>query len=253
MKPWSSAEFSRLQAVDFVLTDVDDTLTNGGQLESPTLNALERLARAEIKVVPVTAASAGWGSLKASMWPVAAVIAENGGVSFERSAIGLERHLFDDPARADRDRLMTALQAAFPDLQPALDAPYRQTCLAFQRYSNPQDNQRILNFLNSLGANGTVNSMWILAWFGTRDKFKASSRLLTSRFGVRPDDFAARVLYAGDSENDEVMFQALPLSVGVSTVRHHALKNWPTWITDGPGGPGFVEIADRLIAAKAAL
>ena len=51
-----SADFAD---VEFVLTDMDDTLTYRGRLAGATFDALERLQEAGIKVIPVTAAPAG--------------------------------------------------------------------------------------------------------------------------------------------------------------------------------------------------
>lgn len=55
--------------------------------------ALERLQNAGIKVIPVTAAPAGWCDQMAWMWPVDGVIGENGGVFFRRQndGRGIER------------------------------------------------------------------------------------------------------------------------------------------------------------------
>jgi len=47
------------------------------------------------------------------------------------------------------------------------------------------------------------------------------------------------------------MFAFFPNSVGVATVKRHAMPAWPRWVTIGGGGAGFVEVADRLVAARA--
>ena len=69
-----------LQNIRFVLTDMDETLTYKGRLQARTYQSLEMLQHAGIKVIPVTAASAGWADQMARMWPVDGVIAENGGL-----------------------------------------------------------------------------------------------------------------------------------------------------------------------------
>src|SRR5260370_42637533 len=84
MKDLSLASRSTLASVCFVLTDVDDTLTCRGRLSARTYDALERLQRAGVKVIPVTAASAGWCDQMARMWPVDGVVAENGGLFIQR-------------------------------------------------------------------------------------------------------------------------------------------------------------------------
>jgi hydroxymethylpyrimidine pyrophosphatase-like HAD family hydrolase len=250
MQPWSEAADTALHSIDFLLTDVDDTLTHDGRLESETLAALETLQRAGITVIPVTAASAGWASLIASMLPVASVIAENGGLSFEASVTGLHKRYFDSSSLGALAGLGRNLAAAFPDLQPSMDAPYRETTLAFKRFASEAENARVLSWLKAAGAGGTVNSLWLLAWPGTWNKLEMAKRVLDQKFSLCVDQMKSRVLYAGDSLNDEVMFKTLPLTVGVSTVPNHNLTDWPAWITDGPGGRGFVEVAEKLVALR---
>lgn len=249
MVPWVQAPEPMLAAIHTVVTDVDDTLTRDGSLEGATLEALSRLQRAGIRVIPATAASAGWGSLMASMWPVDAVIAENGGVSFTRDEDKVTRHL-DAGDHLALAELADSLRAAFPELEAADDQPYRESSLAFRRLPSVEANQRILDALPSLGASGTVNSLWLLAWPGQRDKLSATRAFLARHCGQDMAQIRDRILYVGDSQNDQVMFAGLPYTVGVSTVAQHVLESWPRWITQGPGGAGFVEVAERLIAAR---
>src|SRR5260370_20194893 len=80
MKPFIEFPAALSSKIRFVLTDVDDTLTDGPRLPGATYLAVERLQDAGITVIPVTAAPAGWCDLMARMWPVGAVIGENGGL-----------------------------------------------------------------------------------------------------------------------------------------------------------------------------
>lgn len=70
----------RWRDVQWLFTDVDDTLTWQGALPWQTLKALTELRDAGIRVVPVTGACAGWCDHIINAWPVDAVIGENGGV-----------------------------------------------------------------------------------------------------------------------------------------------------------------------------
>ena len=70
---------ARSRAVCLVLTDGGDTLTEGARLRAAAFDALERLRDGGFWIIPITAAPAGWCDLKCRMWPVAAVIGENGG------------------------------------------------------------------------------------------------------------------------------------------------------------------------------
>jgi hydroxymethylpyrimidine pyrophosphatase-like HAD family hydrolase len=53
----------------------------------------------------------------------------------------------------------------------------------------------------------------------------------------------SRWVFFGDSQNDEPMFAAFPFSIGVRNVERFLdrLVHKPAWITDAPGGDGFVE------------
>lgn len=87
-----------LQNIRFVLTDMDETLTYKGRLQARTYQSLEMLQHAGIKVIPVTAASAGWADQMARMWPVDGVIAENGGLFLTRNTIehGINRYFWHE-------------------------------------------------------------------------------------------------------------------------------------------------------------
>jgi hypothetical protein len=73
--PWDEVPDAVAAGIEVVFTDVDDTVTRDGRLHGATLDAMEALGLAGVRVVPVTAASAGWGSAMIAMWPVAALFA----------------------------------------------------------------------------------------------------------------------------------------------------------------------------------
>ena len=102
------------------------------------------------------------------------------------------------------------------------------------------------------GAWATVNSVWVLGWFGEFDKLAMTRRMLAELFATDIDRDAERCLYIGDSLNDAPMFGFFPYSVAVATVRHYVgrMPALPRWITNGAGGAGFVEIADRLLGGR---
>jgi hypothetical protein len=61
-----------------VFSDIDDTLTTDGQLVPQAYVALDTLRRAGLRVILITGRPAGWCDHIARMWPVDAVIGENG-------------------------------------------------------------------------------------------------------------------------------------------------------------------------------
>ena len=78
-------------------------------------------------------------------------------------------------------------------------------------------------------------------------------RLLDAELGIDAERAPGRVLFIGDSPNDEPMFRAFPVSVGVANIRRVAarMSHLPAYVTRGEGGAGFVELAEHLLAARA--
>ncbi len=258
MRPFEQFPAAAAARIRYVLSDVDDTLTDGPRLPGAAYTAIERLQTAGITVIPVTAAPAGWCDLIARMWPVGAVIGENGGLCFRHDrATGLiERQYWAEPAeRAEaggRLALLAAdIAAALPGCEIAHDQRYREVTLAF-RNRDAALSEQILAQLRNAGAHATLNSIWVLGWFGDFDKLAMTRRMLAGLLATDIDRDADSCLYIGDSLNDAPMFGFFRHSVGVSTVRHYAdrLPALPDWITQGAGGAGFVEVADALLAGR---
>lgn len=257
MKPLAQSVSADFAGVDFVLTDMDDTLTYRGRLSGATYAALERLHTGGIKVIPVTAAPAGWCDQMARMWPVDAVIGENGGISMRRNGRDVERAYWHGVAALGE--VQTRLQqlrdealARLPSVRLAADQPFRLTSLAFERPATPEATADLGAFLRTSGADTTINSLWVLAWLGGYDKLTAARRLMRDVYGVDVDAQRERIVYVGDSTNDAPMFRHFQRSVGVSTVVEYLseIEQPPAWITHGPGGDGFVEVADAVLSAR---
>ena len=70
MQPLSDFPKDTLKNIRFILTDIDDTLTENGRLPAKSYQALERLKQAGLKVIPITGRPAGWCDQIARMWPV---------------------------------------------------------------------------------------------------------------------------------------------------------------------------------------
>ena len=82
MQPLSDFPKDTLKNIRFILTDIDDTLTENGRLPAKSYQALERLKQAGLKVIPITGRPAGWCDHIARMWPVDGVVGENGAFYF---------------------------------------------------------------------------------------------------------------------------------------------------------------------------
>jgi len=246
------------RAVRFILTDMDETLTYKGRLGARTYAALERLQDAGIKVIPVTAAPAGWCDQMARMWPVDGVIGENGGFFFHREgAHDVTRRYWHTPS--DLEGVTARLTAVsrqivenIPGAELADDQPFRSTSLAFKRSGSAELQQRVVAAMRADGLDATINNLWLLGWSGGYDKLAMTRRIMREVYGVDIEQGRGEILYSGDSTNDAPMFGFFEHTVGVSTVREYEaeIPKMPNWITDGPGGSGFVEIADAVIASK---
>lgn len=258
MRDLVEADSSTFRGVRFVLTDMDETLTYQGRLAARTYDALERLQAAGVKVIPVTAAPAGWCDQMARMWPVDGVIGENGGFFFRRSpeGHGLTRHFWhpdaDRPSVTERlAGIAGQVRDAVPGARFAEDQPFRLTSVAFSQPEDLDTRAAIVAALREAGADVTVNNLWVLGWLGGYDKLAMTRRTL-AHYGVDVDADRDAVLYVGDSTNDAPMFGFFRHTVGVSTVVRYLseIPTPPNWIAAGPGGAGFVEAADAVIRSR---
>ena len=77
--------------------------------------------------------------------------------------------------------------------------------------------------------------------------------LFQREFGADVATLLDSTLFIGDSPNDEPMFAYFPISVGVANIQSqlHCLQRRPAYVAAGHGGAGFVEMAERLLAARA--
>ena len=102
MRPLAELDARGIRALLF---DIDETLTTEGKLTAQAYAALERLHAAGKKVVAVTGRPAGWCDHIARMWPVDAVVGENGAFYFFYADGKLQKRFADDEkARAEKRR-----------------------------------------------------------------------------------------------------------------------------------------------------
>ena len=259
MIPLAEADRSVFRSVRFVLTDMDETLTYQGRLAAETYGALQRLQQAGVKVIPVTAAPAGWCDQMARMWPVDGVIGENGGFFFRRDqdGHGIERTFWhpDQQRQAIADRLAeigAQVRAAVPGAAFADDQLFRLTSLAFVQPKELDTRDAIHSSLQNAGAVVAVNNLWLLGWLGNYDKLAMTRRVMAESYGIDIDADRDGILYVGDSANDAPMFDFFRHTVGVSTVLRYLseIPTPPSWISEGPGGAGFVEAANAVISSR---
>ena len=258
MKLLTTSNTSDFKNVRYVLTDMDETLTYLGRLSAQTYDALERLQNANIVILVVTAAPAGWCDQMARMWPIDGVIAENGGIFIKRDNTGNVVLSFwhgDEEKLHIFQRLLSIankIEKNVPKALLATDQPFRLSSIAFSKPESVEDRKAIVEALQSEGLNTTVNNIWIVGWFGNYDKLTMTRRVFHDVYDLDIDSMGDQIVYSGDSINDAPMFKFFRRSVGVSTVQRYLsdIPNPPTWITKGPGGVGFVEIAEAVLKSK---
>lgn len=248
-----------------VLTDIDDTLTTDGRLPADAYAALERLEQAGIQVVPITGRPAGWCDHIARMWPVRAVVGENGAFyyAYDRQARRMTTHYWTDAAsrqasRKQLDAIRDRVLAAVPGAAVASDQDYRVADLAIDFCEDvpalPEaDIGRIVQIFQDAGAQAKVSSIHVNGWFGDYDKLTMTRTLFQREFGLDVASVLDSTLFIGDSPNDEPMFAFFPVSVGVANIQSqlHRLTHRPAYVAAFHGGGGFKEMADRLLAARA--
>ena len=137
MKPFQKFSSHLKKSIRYVLTDIDDTLTLHGLLPAAVLAAMERLRDAGVAVIPITGRPAGWCDHIARMWPVAAVVGENGAFyyRYDRELRKMERRYFKtaEARAADRsllEELKAKILAEVPGCAVSADQAYREADLA---------------------------------------------------------------------------------------------------------------------------
>ncbi len=245
-----------------VFCDIDDTLTHHGRLVPSAFAALARLQAEGLRVVPITGRPGGWVDHIARMWPVDGVVGENGGLWFWMAEGQLQRRFLQgaEERRENRARL-TALGEqilqAVPGTALASDQPYRDLDLAVDFCEDVpplgEDSiDAIVREFRNAGATCKVSSIHVNGWYGTFDKLTGIRRLLAEAWGEDLDQVIGDYAFFGDSANDEPMFGAFPLSVGVANVADflHRMSDHPKWVTAGAGGHGFAEGVDWLLSHR---
>ncbi len=252
----------RMRRVSCVFTDIDDTLTTRGDLTAEAYSAMQRLSRAGLRVVPITGRPAGWCDHIARMWPVSAVVGENGAFYFFRDSARLQKRYLQSEqqrrhSRVRLDELRDLILDNVAGAGVASDQEYRVADLAIDFCEDvaplgAADIERILAYARDAGATAKVSSIHVNMWFGDFNKLHMTKIMCAELFGETLDEDLERYIYVGDSPNDAPMFEYFPLSIGVANVSEfaHSLSAAPKFITRHACGAGFCEVADRLLAAK---
>ena len=259
LQPLQQLPMLKLRVLRGVLTDIDDTLTRDGVIEPAALQALHDLARAKLPVVAITGRPSGWSEPFAMAWPVAAIVAENGGVMLRREGAALRCDFTQGAAtRAENFRRLHACAQAIlnelPFAKLAQDSAGRLTDIAIDHsefaHLDAGQIDAVLAIMRRHGLNATVSSIHVNGWLGAHDKWSAARWAVEQAVGI--PFVAADWLYVGDSTNDQLMFDHIPLSAAVANIARFipSLSVLPAYVTPSERGAGFAEVVARLLASR---
>lgn len=259
MKPLAALDARAIRAVLF---DIDDTLTTAGKLTAQAYSMMERLKQAGRRVVPVTGRPAGWCDHIARMWPVDAVVGENGAFYFAYLRGKLFKRFHEDAAaraqrRARLEAIAREILASVPGCAIAADQPYRETDLAIDYREDVaplplEAAERIAALMRKAGLQAKISSIHVNGWFGGYDKLAMTRTLFAEQFAIDLTAANGAVVFAGDSPNDSPMFGFFDNSVGVANVRRFegALAQRPKYVTQAEAGAGFAELGEHLLRSS---
>jgi hypothetical protein len=252
------------RSLQILFTDLDDTLTRGGLIPAGAFQALWRLHGSGVAVVVVTGRPAGWCDHIARMWPVEAVIGENGAFyyRYDRGARRMERRylLGEEERRLGRqglERIRRRVLAEVPGCGIASDQPFRLFDLAidFREDVEPLGDEQvdhICRIAREEGACCKVSSIHVNCWYGDFDKVAGVRALLADSRGRSLEESQELACFVGDSPNDEPLFAALRHSIGVANLRPFLprIRTLPRYITEREAADGFLEAAEVILAGR---
>lgn len=264
MQSLSQFPINSLKAVEYVLCDIDDTVSTEGRLTAAAYDALWRLHDAAFVVIPVTGRPAGWCDHFARMWPIQAIVGENGAFYFRYDPITkiFHKRFADDQEtrKSNRQRInqiAKIILAEVPGCALASDQLYREADIAIDFCEDvsplpPSDISRIVAIMEQHGMTAKVSSIHVNGWIGKYDKLTMTKHLMAEVFDCEIGYEKEKFIFVGDSPNDQPMFHYFPNAVGVANLKNFEseLKHKPAYVTKLEAGSGFVELADALIAAR---
>jgi hydroxymethylpyrimidine pyrophosphatase-like HAD family hydrolase len=192
----------------------------------------------------------------ARLFPVQAVVAENGAVVCARRG---ERVVLvdsvDAETRRERDaklaQLLLRFRERFPDFEPADDVRARISDRTFDIGEYRQVGARRVDeasaYLREQGARTFVSSVHLHVTFDYADKASGAVRVLAADTGLDATAVRHAFAYLGDSENDASCFAAFAVSIGVANLRGGATLR-PRYVTAAPMGAGVVEAAGVILS-----
>lgn len=256
------SEKENLKSVQFLFTDIDDTLTESGQLHADAYAALWNLKNNGIQVIPVTGRPAGWCEMIARMWPVIGVVGENGAFYFRYHNQKMKRYFQIDEIKQNESniklkKIAQEVLQKIPGTALASDQFCRMMDVAIDFCEDvpalsKNDVQKIVKIFESHGATAKVSSIHVNAWFGSYDKLSMCKQFVQNELQLNLETQQELFAFSGDSPNDEPMFAYFQQSFAVANIQNfiNILKHKPKFVASKEAGSGFVQIAECLLNSK---
>lgn len=264
MKPIQDITEQEIARIRGVLFDIDDTFTLHGRVIPEAFSALWELHDKGFILVPITGRPAGWCDHIARMWPVDAIVGENGAFYYcysEQDRRLMRRYVLAPEQAQEKRHALESIREEVLEHVPgaciAADQPFRLFDLAVDFAEDvpaldPGEIEEICQVFREHNATCKVSSIHVNGWYGRFDKLRGCRLFVDTRWS---EDLALtmdRWVFFGDSGNDEPMFEAFPTTVGVANVARFLprLVYKPAYVTDAPGGAGFAEAILRILALR---
>ncbi len=260
MQPLAAWPAAARRGLVGVFTDIDDTLTTEGAITGDALAALAALRAAGLRRVAITGRPVGWSLPFVGVWPVDAIVAENGAVALLPLGDGRveKRYQQDAPTRerqfARMQAVLARIEREIPGARRATDSAGRECDIAIDHseFTRLDDAgiAAVVALMRQEGMHATVSSIHVNGWYGEHDKLEGARWIVRELWGARLDDELPRWAYVGDSTNDALMFAHFEHSIGVANVRRFeaALPQLPRYVTLQERGAGFAEVAAAVLA-----
>ena len=267
MKPLDHWPTDFRKRITGIFTDIDDTLATDGTITADALQALVDLRAAGIQVIPITGRPIGWCQPfmvgpAGTVWPVDAMVAENGAVAYVREGAQPPRKLYQQDAttreanQARMREIADRVTRTVAGVELSRDSVGRETDLAFDyaefAQHSPDTVQRVLAVLQRAGMQTTVSSIHLHGCFGNFNKWQGACWIVRELLDRDLAQELDRWVFVGDSGNDQAMFEHFTHSVGVanSACSVPQLTHLPRYVTQGERGAGFAEVVRAILNQK---